>query len=406
MCCLSRKFSQMTGRVHVVVINLVYRKSRRARVLKLVNQLRAASQHTDLPIASVNFLEAVDGVRQSFSDLEDRYGLRPYQSWAIEDVENKYPSSWRTEQTSGGIASGLSHLDVATLAKELTSSDSDYILVMEDDCVLTATSVETAYSYMCNCVSDATRAGAWDMILLGAAGHRPDIAPACDLSIPSVHVEKAGFSYLTTMYWLSACGSEKLRKVKPLCMQHCLAFDELHNVLAGLTDRVRPDIAKVFEPVLSDPLILLSSKQSMVKQDPHDCVHDTAATNRGRRRSDIVSSESEHDVAPPTVDVTPIRETVRSVVSEKLTPIAIESANVVWYRRRAHKLVTEEVVSDFLKPKQVRRKKELVLDNVGTRVVKFSLMATLMRHKKESVIEDGYFPKSFDYYERSVGLRE
>lgn len=394
--------------MHVVVINLVYRKSRRARVLKLVNQLRAASQHTELPIVSVNFLEAVDGVRQSFLDLDHRYGLRPYQSWAIEDIDNKYPSSWRMEQTSGGIASGLSHLDVATLALEIDKNGQDHILVMEDDCVLTGSSVETAYSYMCNCIADANRAGTWDMILLGAAGHRPDIAPASDLSIPSLHVEVAGFSYLTTMYWLSTCGSEKLRKVKPLCMHHCLAFDELHNVLAGLTNKVRPDIFEIFIPVLkADPLILLSSKQSMVKQDPHDCVHDTAATNRGRRRRSYigVSTDSENDVAPPTVDVTPIREINCCIYNEKLTPIHIVSENVVWYRRRAHKLIPDEVVGDFLSKPSIRRKKNIEhpRNSVEGRVVKFSLMATLMRHKKQTIVDDGYFPKSFDYYERSLG---
>jgi hypothetical protein len=111
-------------------------------------------------------------------------------------------------------------------------------------------------------------------------------------------------------------------------------------------------------------------------------------------------------VAPPTVDVTPIRESDRCIVNEKITPIHIVSENVVWYRRRAHKLIPDEVVADFSKPIRRRKIIQHARNSVEERVVKFSLMATLMRHKKQTIVDDGYFPKSFDYYERSLGTMD
>ena len=382
------------GRVHVAIINLSYRKSRRQRILRLVEQLEAASQFTSCPIVSVNFIEAVDGVRQSFSELESRYGLKPFANWAIEDADNKYPSSWRVAQTSGGIASGLSHLDVAAMAKKFEwVQNNDYVLVMEDDCALTA-NPEAAYGHFLNCLSDANRyVPEWDMVMLGAAGHRPDIAPSIEAGTASI--ERAGFSYLTTMYWLSNHGVEYLTRTRSICVANGLAFDELHNALAGLTGRVRPDVERIFSKL--GPLVLLSARQSLVRQDPHDCVHDTAVTRR--RRSSV--EDEDVDVLPPGAEISDPQQL------EQIEPFQVKE-KVFWFRRRPQGLVTEEVLADFLPKKRSGRVKSVkaVLDEMreplekaevtSPRAPKFGLMATLMRKKRESVVVDSSnFPKSF-----------
>lgn len=337
--------------VHVAIINLVYRKSRRTRILKLVNHLRAASQFTAHPIVSVNFVEAVDGVRQSFQELEERYGLKPFSGWAVEDPENKFPSSWRKAQTSGGIASGLSHLDIPCLAKQFGWSDSEegknYVLVMEDDCVLTS-SPEAAYSHFLNCLEEAEKLEpCWDMVMLGAAGHREDIAGSETIEAAS-HIERSGFSYLTTMYWLSQPGCGKLILNRPSCVENCLAFDELHNALAGLTARVRPDVADRLKNLPGGNLCLLSAMQSLVRQDPHDCVHDTTATNaKTRRKSSVVEDEDEGDVLPPEVSIMPSNTFCqKSFALESVEMIEI-SDSVNWIRRRVSKAMRERSAQDW-----------------------------------------------------------
>jgi len=324
--------------VHVVVINLLCRKSRRMRILKLVSLLKAASLKTHFPIVSVNILEAVDGVNQSFGQLEQRYGLKPFAKWAIPDPENRFPSSWRVNQTSGGIASGLSHLDVAALSVQLHHS---LTLVMEDDCVLTVPP-EAAYKYFCDCLATNSE---WDLLLLGAAGMRPDIAPAEELA---GDVNRAGFSYLTTMYWLSEAGAKKLTKNRKVCIENCLAFDELHNALAGLTGRVRSDVASVFK--LCQHIELFSSKQSLVRQDPYDGVHDTVVIASSPRKED--------DVAPP------LRSDGSIFELEKLTPVTLTlpgrlDMQVVWHRRQLEEVDVEKLSEELgLKKPFLRRARE------------------------------------------------
>ncbi len=388
MFCVQPYFSSVKMEVHVAIINLVYRKSRRNRIMKLVGQLREAAKYTNYPIVSVNFVEAVDGVRQSFDQLETRYGLKPFPDWAIDDPENRFPSSWRIPQTSGGIASGLSHLDVAALARNWYSSDSTkYVLVMEDDCVITS-SPEGVYGHFINCVEEAEKNSPdWDMIMLGAAGHRPDIAPPRPFSSNNGLVEHAGFSYLTTMYWLSKAGSRKLVESRPLCVPNCLAFDELHNVLAGLTGQVRPELRKISE---TGGLNLLSSVQSLVRQDPYDCVHDTAATSRKGNKVET----DEDDVAPPEVTTPPIR----SYDLEPMKSFTV-GIGVNWYRRKPHRLTEEDIVKEFGGQLKKTRKSKPPPVVVQRPVESFSLMATLMRKKRESAIyikED--FPMTFDSF--------
>lgn len=308
--------------MNVIVINLLCRKSRRLRILKLIALLKKASEKTNFPIVSVSILEAVDGVNQSFRQLEKRYGLKPFSDWAIPDDRIcAMPSSWRSNQTSGGIASGLSHLDVAAHALGNINKKNQLTLVMEDDCVLTVPP-ETAYSYFASCVEDAEIFKVnWDMILLGASGMRPDIAPSCEIN--SQLIEKAGFSYLTTMYWLSHEGAVKLGKNRKLCIENCLAFDELHNVLAGLTERVRFDVKNIFSS--KTPIHLYSSKQSLVRQDPYDGVHDTVVIASCREQDDDVES-------PPP-------QGANFHLLERLTPIPVTvpgriEMEIVWLRRR------------------------------------------------------------------------
>jgi hypothetical protein len=403
-----------TFEVHVAIINLVYRKSRRVRISRLVKQLRESSQFTNFPIVSVNFVEAVDGVRQSFEELRTRYGLERFSGWAIEDPDNEWPSSWRTEQTSGGIASGLSHLDVACIAKKEgwvgqnpgSEEKRSLVLVMEDDCVLTS-SPEAAYSHFTNCIEElGTRD--WDMLMLGAAGHRPDIAKSEPVS---QNVEKAGFSYLTTMYWLSPAGVEKLYRMRPECMQQCLAFDELHNCLAGLTVEKRPNIFEKYPSACKDPLLLFSTTVSLVRQDPHDCVHDTAASNNNnRRKSSIASdcSENDQDVAPPGVSEVPSQQSSCSFELEAIEPFPV--GDVVWFRRRPKKLTLEIVQEQFGrntlgKKKNVKAPIPVHSPEVVPEVPRkpFGLMATLMARRRESLANTkDVFPSSFDAIVRSA----
>ena len=370
------------GEVEVAVINLVYRKSRRVKIMKLISELREAAKFTDFPIVSVNFIEAVDGVRQSFDQLERRYGLVPFSEWPIEDPENRFPSSWRLPQTSGGIASGLSHLDVAARVV----GNGRYVLVLEDDCVLTS-SPEAAYGHFINCLEEANGlVPDWHMVMLGAAGHRPDIAPPQALENGGL-VEVAGFSYLSTMYWLSVAGAKYLCEKRPLCIPNCLAFDELHNALAGLGGSVRPEIYEKFN-LHTNRLRLVSAIQSLVRQDS-DCTHDTLSTNNRRRSSGgyLASDNDDDDVAPPTSE-----HTTRSFELELMHayPVAV---GVFWYRRKPHQLVAEDVEKDFLPQKKLIRKKSAAPTVAAASP--FSLMATLMRKKRESTVHKESFPISF-----------
>ena len=314
----------MKKEVNVIVINLLCRKSRRLRILKLIALLKKASEQTNFPIVSVSILEAVDGVNQSFRQLEKRYGLKPFPNWAVSDDHScALPSSWRSNQTSGGIASGLSHLDVAAHAVGNINKKDQLTLVMEDDCVLTVPP-ETAYTYFASCVEDAQD---WDIIMLGASGMRPDIAPACETD-SSRFIEKAGFSYLTTMYWLSHEGAVKLVKNRKLCVENCLAFDELHNVLAGLTERVRSDVKQIFSS--KTPIRLYSSKQSLVRQDPYDGVHDTVVIASCRE-----NNEDDDDVESPP----PQLGRRENFELEKLIPVPLTvpgriEMEIFWLRRR------------------------------------------------------------------------
>jgi len=92
---------------------------KKSEILPRLVALRDAALASEMPIISVNVLEAVDGVNQSFCELEERYGLKPFDNWRIADPEHKFPSCWRVAQTSGAVASGLSHLDVARMADQL-----------------------------------------------------------------------------------------------------------------------------------------------------------------------------------------------------------------------------------------------------------------------------------------------
>jgi hypothetical protein len=277
-------------KIHVGIINLLNRTSRRRKILNLAANLKGASSSLRRvsQIESINFMEAVDGVSQSFEQLFERYGMKPFSNWAIEDLENRYPSSWRKPQTSGGIASGLSHLDMVELLSKVSGMGDSLppvLLILEDDCVLTTSGdYERAWGYFSQCLLEADRhVPDWDMIMLGAAGHRPDISPSRPIGSDSRHtssvIEYAGFSYLTTMYFISCRGVEKLKTARSVCISHMLAFDELHNALAGLN--CREDVKQVFQNC--PKLVLLSSKTSLVRQDPHDCVHDTAVSSGSRR---------------------------------------------------------------------------------------------------------------------------
>lgn len=328
-------------KVNVIVINLLCRKSRRQRILKLISLLKIASQKTEFPIHSVSILEAVDGVHQSFPQLQKRYGLKPFPNWAAPSVDDfRFPSSWRSNQTSGGIASGLSHLDVACVAasnEDESNEDSELTLVMEDDCVLTVPP-EAAYTYFINCLKEAmAEKCGWDMILLGASGMRPDIAPPQPLGM---FIERAGFSYLTTMYWLSLRGAKKLTECRKTCIENCLAFDELHNALAGLTGKVRRDVDEIFGNL--PRLDLLSSIQSLVRQDPFDGVHDTVVIASSRNDVNV-------DVDPPAIlsHYGTGGDTFFHI--EKLTSVALTvqpgrvEMDIVWYRRQMPTANLEEI---------------------------------------------------------------
>lgn len=404
----------------MAVINLLCRKSRRGRILKLCAQLKKTAEESAFPITSVNLIEAVDGVSQSFDQLEQRHGLKPFSNWPISDPESKYPSSWRVPQTSGGIASGLSHLDIAAIAHSfewLTQSLDAYILVLEDDCYVTT---DAAYAYFVKCLEEANATCPdWDMLLLGAGGHRPDIAQA--IPIPGAsEIEIAGFSYLTTMYWLSPRGVGKLLKNRTICVEHCLAFDELHNALSGLSSR--GDVNSVF--AACEPLKLLSSLQQMVKQDPHDGVHDTTVIASNSKRYVVADDD---DVPPPFLGMAGQIAHPPPTDLEKTVPFRIPvehlKLEVNWYRRRVTAAIPLEVLVKDLgvaKPKLLKRRPvvplatpavEVAVDEVAEVKVpqkRFALMAALMKVKRDKARDglDDHFPQSFDFYEQRTLIRE
>lgn len=351
-------------RIHVGIINLLNRPSRRQKIISLALSLRRASFCSPGEIVSINLIEAVDGVSQSFDELNQRYGLRPFPNWAISDVENKFPSSWRKGQTTGGIASGLSHLDATSLITTSSSWRSgDHILILEDDCTLTC-DVKKCWDYFLTCLIDANKfASNWDMLMLGAAGHRFDISPSTPI-VESDTIEFAGFSYLTTMYFISEKGVSKLSSCREFCLQNMLAFDELHNALANLSKRA--DVEKIFAPCLVSPLVLLSSKQSHVRQDPSDCVHDTEVSAGSR-------------VNEPR-NIEPNNRVNDTIVAYK---IEIECESIYWWRRSDDPIPNKILLDQFGKPR-ARRK-----SSVG-RVGMLSLM--LKHYNKQDIEICGSFP--------------
>ena len=361
-------------RIHVGIINLLNRPSRRQKILSLAQSLRRASFCSPGEIVSINLIEAVDGVSQSFDDLNTRYRLRPFPNWAIPDPDNKFPSSWRKGQTTGGIASGLSHLDATSL---ITTSPAwkpgDYILILEDDCTLTG-DVEKCWDYFLACLVDANQfVPKWDMLMLGAAGHRFDISPSKPIA-ESDFIEIAGFSYLTTMYFISEKGVSKLASCREICLGNMLAFDELHNALANLSNR--RDVKTCFAPCLATPLVLLSSTQSHVRQDPHDCVHDTEVSAGSRVNGVREDSSLGHDVLADTV------------VPYKME---IECETIYWWRRSDHPIPKNVLNDQFGKPR-ARRK-----SSVG----KTGMLSLMLKHFNKQPIEEpcGSFPS----WEKMVG---
>jgi GR25 family glycosyltransferase involved in LPS biosynthesis len=306
--------------MEIVIINLVHRRSRRARILALASALKEASQSTKYPITRIHLMEAVDGVTHSFEELHELYGgLSPFPYWQLEDKENRYPSSWRGGLTSGGIASGLSHMDVVKVCK-----NNSPVLVMEDDCVLTSTDPESVVSYFIACIEEAiSSVPDWDMLLLGASGHRRDLSAAQPVILPnglsSDLIEMAGFSYLTTMYFLSPRGRRKLELNRSATLGAMLPFDELHNAMAGLTPR-----DDVIERISHQchRLVLLSSQTSYVRQDPHDCVHDT-----------LVSSKRKQPDTPETDSTEGVFDKSELIPFKTFFPLKSGFVPVTWWRR-------------------------------------------------------------------------
>jgi hypothetical protein len=374
----------MSLRIHVGIINLLNRPNRRQKIISLAAELRRASFCSSGEIVSLNLVEAVDGVSQSFEELFFRYGLKPFSNWAISDPENKFPSSWRKGQTSGGIASGLSHIDTASL---LMSSPSfhpgDYLLILEDDCYLTTSDVKKSWDYFLECLTSANRlVPEWEMLMLGAAGHRSDIAPARPV-VGSDIIEYAGFSYLTTMYFMSQKGAEKLASVRTTCLSNMLAFDELHNALAGLSSR--RDVELKFPSCLIAPLVLLSSTQSLVRQDPQDGVHDTevSAGSRVSRWQEKASVDSGNNLPTGRDNIVPYKLT--------LSVAKGGSESINWWRRSGHPIQRETLIEQF----GISRRRQSVS--------RPGMLSVMMKHYADQPIPTSVkFPVSFDHTEMAT----
>jgi GR25 family glycosyltransferase involved in LPS biosynthesis len=312
----------------------------------------------------------------------------------MNDPDSKYPSSWRKGQTTGGIASGLSHIDTTSL---LTTSPSwrpgDYILILEDDCVLTGDIVRT-WDLFLTFIFDANKyVPDWDMLMLGAAGHRPDICPSKPIEGSST-IEFAGFSYLTTMYFISERGVKKLEAFRPLCLGNMLAFDELHNALANLSGR--KDVCAKFFPRESKnyfPLVLLSSIQSLVRQDPFDGVHDTEVSAGNRTDSNRVFRSSTDD-DPKLGD--------ELIAYPMDVPIAGSDWDCIyWWRRTGPHPVSRETLNlqfsgTTSSSSSSSSKKRQSITRVG-------MLSFLMKHfEDQSVPQKRSFPSSFDFFEKNL----
>ncbi|KAF4668247.1 hypothetical protein FOL47_003102, partial [Perkinsus chesapeaki] len=269
--------------INVVVINLLHRVQRRRKMLHTLGLLQDAGLKAGFRVHS-HIVEAVDGVTQSLMELNNRYGVRPYPDWKIPSSSPQYikvPPSWKESLTSGGIASTLSHLDIAVLIRArgwVTPT-----IVAEDDFELVCSPAEF-WSHLSQLLQDAdtesNRSGVpWDMIMLGSGPHREDVCPPRPVDCSDGRLEVAGFSYLTTMYLLSPCGASKLAEARPRILHNCVVFDDLHNVLAGLCAATRPHLHELYEDV---QLVLLDSVRKLVCQDRGDCGHDTEV-NAGPR---------------------------------------------------------------------------------------------------------------------------
>ncbi|KAF4733342.1 hypothetical protein FOZ62_002659, partial [Perkinsus olseni] len=228
-------------------------------------------------------------VSQSLVELNARYGVRPYPQWKIPLTSaqyNKVPPSWKESLTSGGIASTLSHLDVAVLVH--ARGWPTPTIVAEDDFELVCSPAEF-WAHINLILHDADTESQhsgvpWDMIMLGSGRHREDVCPPRPIPCSDGRLDVAGFSYLTTMYLLSPCGARKLSNTRPRILHNCVVFDDLHNILAGLCEASRPHLHQLYEDV---QLVLLDSVRKLVCQDRSDCGHDTEV-NAGprKRRSD------------------------------------------------------------------------------------------------------------------------
>ncbi len=136
----------------------------------------------------------------------------------------------------------MSHLDAIELAGKLHKELLDpIVLIAEDDIEITTTDFLERISSLLEETSEA--APDWDMLLFGASETRADIAPSVRIS---ENIMKAGFTYMTTLYAVSHGCTEKFAQLRTKILENCLVFDELHNALAGYTERVRPDLKGLF----------------------------------------------------------------------------------------------------------------------------------------------------------------
>ncbi len=72
--------------VVIVCINLLSRVERRRRIITLYSELKA--KHRSIFNLHLSLLEACDGVSQSLTELNQRYGVRAYAAWALDPETN------------------------------------------------------------------------------------------------------------------------------------------------------------------------------------------------------------------------------------------------------------------------------------------------------------------------------
>jgi hypothetical protein len=320
-----RNFQVMTPRrrVYLIAINLLNRVDRRKRVINLFQQIQSSCQGLFEIIPGI--LEACDGVTQSLSELNNRYGVTAYPNWALtESGLMGRPPSWRLPQLSGGIASTMSHLDAISLAHdrgwlERRSPDEPQpiLLVAKDDISLFGLNARSFLEQLAMLLSEGDHlVPDWDMMLFGASESRGDISKSQPLS---ENLEIAGFSYLTTLFAVTLGGVKKFRSGREIILRNCIVFDELHNALAGLTSNARPDLDQIYHGI---PRVrMLSARRNLVRQEPKDCIHDTEVSACSRRQTAV-----DQDRRPPAEP-------------ELLTPYKIPVVDlgvVYWWRRSAH----------------------------------------------------------------------